>query len=124
MGPPQFKRSELGWESEIVLPSWTGYRSCGGAYGAQDSDISSDGRVRVRVRVRAASLDVGSPVGQEQLASCQYLLENDAAVHETIVAAILEAYPELFDIFSEDAAERGIQLPENMTRKELKRVGL
>ena len=32
-----------------------------------------------------------------------------------IVAAILDAYPEWFDSFSEDAEERGIGLPEEMT---------
>jgi hypothetical protein len=65
-------------------------------------------------------LDVDLPVGQEQLVACQYLLENDAAVHEAIVTAILDGYPELFDIFSEYAEERGIPLPEDMTREELK----
>ena len=116
MGLPLFERGEFDWESKIVLPSWIGYRSCGGAYGAHDSDVPSDGWVRVC----ATPLDVGLPVGQEQLAACQYLLENDAAVHEAIVAAILEAYPELFDTFGEDAEEHGIRLPEHMTREELK----
>jgi hypothetical protein len=115
-GSPLFERGEFDWESEIVLPSWSGYRSCGGAYGAQDSDVPSGGRVHVC----AAPLDDGLPVGQEQLAACQYLLENDAAVHEAIVGAILEKYPEFFDIFSEDAEERGIRLPEQMTAEELK----
>lgn len=116
MGPPLFERGEFDWESKIVLPSWAGYRSCGGAYGAQDSDIPSDGRVVVC----ANPLDADLPVGQEQLAACQYLLENEAAVHEAIVAAILDEYPEVFDIFSEDAEERGIRLPEHMTTEELK----
>jgi hypothetical protein len=116
MGVPSFTRGEFDWQAEIVLPSWAGYRSCRGAYGAQDSDVPSDGRVRVC----ADSADEGSSVGPAQLEACRYLIENDAAVHEAIVAAILDAYPDWFESFSEDAEERGIQLPKDMTAAQLK----
>lgn len=111
--PLSFERGEDFWQAEIPLPSWVGYRSCRGAYGAQDSNASSDGSIRVHA-------DVDLPISPEQLAACRYLIENEAAVHEAIVAAILDEYPEWFDDYGEYAAERGVQLPEEMTREELK----
>jgi hypothetical protein len=88
-----------GWTGRVVLPSWKGFQSREGAYGAQSSDKPSAGAARLHVARPAGE---ATPPTSEQIAAYRYLLDHDTAIREAVLTALLEAYPGMQDEYGFD----------------------
>jgi hypothetical protein len=88
---PPLKWDQFFWVGDVVLPSWAGFQARRGAYGAISSRKASDGTARLSI----APLDstARSHPMLEQVAAYQHLLENEAAVADAVVRALLEYCP-------------------------------
>jgi hypothetical protein len=86
---PPLRWREYFWTGRAVLSSWAGFQSRLGAYASTSSSAVSDGTVRLSV----AAADSSSVPAAEQAAAYEYLLANQPAIRDTVVAAIFEEYP-------------------------------
>jgi len=105
----------LGWDSyfwtgEVVLPSWAGFQSRRGAYGAVNSRAASDGSARLTVTPQSG--DPPTPPVGEQARAFGLLLENERAVADSVLRAILAAYPGLRDAYDYDEEEVAELMPD------------
>ncbi|MFO0966328.1 MAG: hypothetical protein U0793_12195 [Gemmataceae bacterium] len=89
---PPLKWDGYFWTARIVLNSWRGFQSRLGAYASQTSSNESDGTARLSIEPPGAKQTPPSP---EQANAFRYLLENEAAIRDAIVAAVFEEYPAL-----------------------------
>lgn len=89
---PPLHWEDISWVAETILPSWAGFQSCFGSYGARSSPKASDGRVHLRVGGEGAEeSDLPTP---EMCAAFAYLKKHEAQVAQAILQAIFKAYPE------------------------------
>lgn len=77
-----------GWEGEMMLKSWKGYQSRGGAYTSQDSGRPSAGKVKLSVETGGR----GSPPSKEQVEAFRYLQKHEKQVAEAILRRTLDEY--------------------------------
>ena len=118
---PPLRRREFHWTARVVLDSWAGFQSRLGAYASTSSNTASDGTVRLSV----AAVDGAATPTPEQAAAFEYLLANQNAVRDTLVAAIVEEYPLLRDNVLAGGIVDEVEMPELTSPDDLKaRVGL
>ena len=81
------------WEGEARLPAWAGLQSRRGPYGSQDSDLPSDGSVKVVVKLgdRGAQLEPTT----EQCRAMEFQLQHGEEVVQSVLTALLPHYREL-----------------------------
>jgi hypothetical protein len=96
------------WVGRIQLRSWQGFQSRLGPYGSESSPTASDGTAELNVATPGSSAE--QPPSAEQANSFRYLLENEAAIRDTLVAAIWEEYWSV----REKRLARGEVLPSDM----------
>ena len=89
-GLPDFGWDECVWTATDTLPSWAGFQSRGGAYGARDRGEPSRGRVKVRINT-----PLDSPVlpHASQIAAYRWLKEHEADVARAVRDAAFAYYP-------------------------------
>jgi hypothetical protein len=117
---PPLRRREFHWTARVVLDSWAGFQSRLGAYASTSSNTASDGTVRLSVAAKE-----GATPTPEQAAAFEYLLANQNAVRDTLVAAIVEEYPLLRDNVLAGGIVDEVEMPELTSPDDLKaRVGL
>jgi hypothetical protein len=85
---PPLQRRELHWTGRVTLSSWAGFQSRVGPYGSSTSSAPGDGTVRLSVAAESLA-----PPLPEQAAAYEYLLANQEAIRDVLLAAIIEEYP-------------------------------
>ena len=95
LNTPPFPRlvwDQYFWTGEVRLPSWAGFQSRRGGYGAVDRGTPADGTARLFV----APVDVGgrSPPTPKQAAAFLHLLNNEPAVAAAVGRALVDYYHE------------------------------
>ncbi len=88
---PPLKWEHYFWVGDVILPSWAGFQARRGAYGAVSSRKASDGCARLSI-VPLDSNARSHPM-PEQVAAYQHLLENEAAVADAVVRALVKYCP-------------------------------
>ncbi len=89
-GLPRFSWDEYAWVARDRLPSWAGFQSRGGAYGAKDRRTPSDGAMQVSIRTRRDRPTAPHP---SQVAAYRWLKEHEADVARAILDAAFRIYP-------------------------------
>jgi hypothetical protein len=115
------RRREFHWTARTLFDSWAGFQSRLGAYASTSSNTAGDGTVRLSV---VAAEGAAGPA-PEQAAAFEYLLANQDAVRDTLVAAIVEEYLLLRDNVLAGGIVDAAEMPELTSPDDLKaRVGL
>jgi hypothetical protein len=88
---PPLKWDDFFWVGDVVLPSWAGFQSRRGAYGAASSQMASNGIASLSIY----PVDRGARSNPmlEQVAAYQQLLENEAKVADAVIRALVEYCP-------------------------------
>ena len=98
----EFQLGEYFWTAKARLPSWAGYQSRHGAYGAVSSEDPSDGSVTVTFAPEGRDT---SPLKEDELASVQWLLDHDSEIASALLRALLAKYPEMQEDYDEEERE-------------------
>ena len=77
----------LWWSAPLRLPSWAGYQSRHGAYGAIDSDTPSDGRAKLVFAPEGRRTD---PLTAAELNLISWFEQNEPAVSEAVKMVIFD----------------------------------
>jgi hypothetical protein len=101
---PRLLWDQYFWVGEVKLPSWAGFQTRRGPYGALSSNESSDGSARLTVTTEDSNTrTLPTP---EQATAFRHLLDNESAVAAAVLGAIFAKYPEekeaYLDAFDED----------------------
>jgi hypothetical protein len=98
------------WTGKVVLLSWAGFQSRGGAYGAVSSRAKSDGNARLTVT--PVNDEERTPPVHAQIRAYQLLLDNEPKVHDSVLLAIFAKYPGMRDSYGYDDEEAAELMPE------------
>jgi hypothetical protein len=82
---------DIWWTTTAIFPSWKGFQIRDGAYGSQNSNLPSDGRVKI---VFAPEGRGNEPLSEVEISSVNWVVENEAAISESLLAFLLGKYPE------------------------------
>ncbi len=115
---PPLQWDEFFWTGRVALPSWRGFQSRSGAYASQSSAKASEGTVRLSVRPPGGVTE--APPSPEQTGAIRYLMEHEEAVRDSVVAAILEAYPGMRENVLGGGTVEADAMPEIETAEQLK----
>jgi hypothetical protein len=115
---PPLKWDEYFWTGEAVLPSWAGFQSRRGAYGAASSGKKSDGSARLTVT--PVNVEARTPPLAEQVLAFRLLLENERAVADSILHAVFAEYPGMRKSYGYDEEEAAKFMPEIKQAKQLR----
>jgi hypothetical protein len=107
---PQFSRehSRL-WTATAVLPSWRGFQSRQGGYGAQNRDAPSDGLVRV---VFAPEGRGKEPLTAPEMSSVLWVIDHEASISSALLESLLKEYPSLQKQYSYSGARKARLMPD------------
>ena len=96
------------WEGTAVLDAWAGFQSRQGPDASLDSVASSDGSVTLTVKTPDNEQSIPSA---EQATAYHLLVEQQEAVRDAVLRAILEAYPGWQELYGYDAEEAEQLMP-------------
>ncbi len=99
---PQFSLENDLWKATVTLPSWRGFQSRKGAYGARDSAVPSDGRVLI---VFAPEGREGEPLTEAELSTVRWVIEHEASLANALLLSLLKEYPSLQEQYSGEVEE-------------------
>jgi hypothetical protein len=88
---PPLRWDKYFWVGEVTLPSWAGFQTRRGPYGAVSSKKPSDGSARLNVTPEDD--ERRSPPLAAQVAAFRHLLDNEPAVAASILRAAFDRYP-------------------------------
>jgi hypothetical protein len=109
------------WTTTAVFPSWKGFQSRHGDYGAQDNSVSSDGTVRILFAPEGRG---NEPLTDAEVASVVWVLENEAAISKAVLSSIVKEYPRLKEDY-DFPEDMGDLMPDIESADELRsRIGL
>jgi hypothetical protein len=115
---PQFTlEDDLWWTTTAEFPSWKGFRSRSGAYGAQDSAIPSDGSVRI---VFAPEGRGNEPLTDSDKSSIAWVIENEASISKALILSLLEEYPSLQEQYGYSGEEKAELMPDIKSTEDLR----
>jgi hypothetical protein len=115
---PPLRWDEFFWTGRIALPSWRGFQSRSGAYASRSSAKASEGIVHLSVRPPGGVAE--APPSPEQTSALRYLVEHEEAIRDSVVAAILEAYPGMRENVLGDGIVEESEMPEVETAEQLR----
>jgi hypothetical protein len=108
------------FQGTVQLNAWKGFQSRQGAYGSIDTNNPSDGVVNI---------DIGAIVVKEMPAIIEahvqaynYLVQNQEAIQQSILTAILASYPGWQDEYEYDAADKASLMPDVSTIDDFKNL--
>jgi hypothetical protein len=88
---PPLKWDLYFWVGEIVLPAWAGFQARRGRDGAVNSRRPSDGSARLSIV--PPDDKARTPPTAEQVAAFRHLMDNEAAVADAVVRALVDSCP-------------------------------
>jgi hypothetical protein len=115
---PPLRWRDPGWAGRIVLGSWADFQSRLGAYAGRSPGTAPAGTVRLRIA--APSADPPTPPTPGQVAAYAYLLANEDAIRDALVAAIFEEYPKIRQKVLRDGTADPTAIPELSSPGDLK----
>jgi hypothetical protein len=80
------------WKATVSLPSWTGFQSRGGYYGALDKAAASDGTVNI---VFAPEARDDSPLRENEVQLVRWAIQHAPEMQHELLARLLSEYPSL-----------------------------
>ncbi|MGB2739194.1 MAG: hypothetical protein WBC60_01405 [Cognaticolwellia sp.] len=83
---------DLWWKTEVNLPSWRGFQSMNGPYGAKDSDIPSNGNVTIIFAPEGRDIE---PLSNEEIKSVVWVVENEEPLAKYLLSSLVNVYPSL-----------------------------
>ncbi len=107
------------WNGTVILRSWKGFQSRRGPYGAKDSAKKSDGTTELAI---SRTGDGDTPPSSEQLAAYAHLMQQQVPIRDSIMAAVLAAYPTFRSRFFEMTRAPGTTFPDTDKPDDLKKV--
>lgn len=107
--PPLVWQDGYAWEGTATLRAWAGFQSRRGPYASANVPVASDGTVTLTVM---APDDEPSLPSAEQAAAYRLLTEQQDALRETILAALLAEYPNWQSLYSYQAEEAVRLMPD------------
>lgn len=99
----KFELNDFFWAANARLPSWAGYQTRKGSYGAVSSENPSDGSVSVTFAPEGRD---NSPLTPDELASVQWLLDHDGELASALLKGLLAEYPRLHALYGYEGTER------------------
>jgi hypothetical protein len=107
---PQFSlESGRLWAAIVKLLSWRGFQSRKGAYGARDSAVPSDGRVRI---VFAPEGRGSEPLTEAELSTVRWVIEHEASLANALLSSLLKEYPSLQEQYSYSGKMKAELMPD------------
>jgi hypothetical protein len=85
------------WTAVVLLPSWKGFQSRKGAYGAQDGVMPSDGIVQI---VFAPEGRGNEPLTASEISSVCWVIDHEASISSVLLSSLLREYPSLQEQYS------------------------
>ena len=79
-------KDDLWWGTEVCLPSWTGYQSRNGPYGAIDRPEPSDGTVALIFAPEGRGLE---PLSEQEVRLVSWFEQHEPIVSDAVKAAII-----------------------------------
>ena len=107
---PQFSRehSRL-WTAAVVLPSWRGFQSRQGGYGAQDRDAPSKGLVKI---VFAPEGRGKEPLTDSEMSLVRWVIDHEASISTALLKSLLKEYPSLQKEYGYSGAQKSRLMPD------------
>jgi|SRR5262249_39019356 len=100
---------DLRWTTMAVLPSWKGFQSRKGAYGAQDAATPSDGLVRIVFAPEGRGTE---PLTSSEVSSVVWAIENEATLSKALILSLLKEYPSLQQQYGYSDREKDELMPD------------
>src|SRR5437016_1917648 len=103
---PPLRWDDFFWAGEVVLPSWSGFQSRRGPYGALSASDTSDGSAQLNVA--SMNGDSRAPPSPEEARAFGFLMQNESLVSRSVLEAVVAAYPKMRDSYGyaeEEAAQ-------------------
>jgi hypothetical protein len=97
------------WATKAILPSWKGFQSRRGPYGAQDREQVSDGTVEVFLAPVKNGPD--SPSEAED-AAVSWVIENEASISQALIASLFREYRSLQELYGYALKENTDLMPD------------
>ena len=117
MQPHFTLEDDLWWTTTAVFPSWKGFQSRSGAYGAQDSSIPSDGSVRIVFAPEGRGTE---PLTDSDKSSIVWVIENEASISKALILSLLEEYPSLQAQYGYSSEEQAELMPDIKSTEDLR----
>ena len=114
---PEFRLEHDLWWATVLLPSWRGFQSRQGAYGAQDSATPSDGRVRIVFAPEGRGIE---PLTNAELSAVHWVLEHEASLSSALLSALLKEYPSLQKQYGYSGKEKTELMPDIKSVEDLR----
>lgn len=115
---PAFAWNEHFWATSAKLPAWSGYQIRNGPYGRVSQKGRSDGTVHI---IFAPEGQDNSPLSGQETKLVKWLIDNQEAVHDSMLEKLFDEYPamrdEALDWFEEDEETRvlpAVRYPEQL----------
>lgn len=81
---------EFFWKTTVMLPTWRGFQSRRGPYGAKNGESTSDGTVDV---VFAPEGRDEAPLRDSEIEFVRWAVEHESQMQRALLDALLECYP-------------------------------
>lgn len=105
------------WIATVLLPSWRGFQSRKGAYGAHDSAIPSDGRVRIVFAPEGRGTE---PLTNSELSAVRWVIEHEASISNALLSSLLKEYPSLQGQYGYSGKEKAELMPDVKSAEDLR----
>jgi hypothetical protein len=105
------------WTTTGILPSWKGFQSRRGPYGARDTAQASDGIVEV---VFAPEERGTEPLSEVELASVSWVIENEASISQALIASLFREYRSLQELYKYAGQEKAELMPDIQSAEEFR----
>lgn len=115
---PKFNLEDnLWWTTTALLPSWKGFQSGKGAYGAQDTAVPSDGLVRI---VFAPEGRGNEPLTDSEISAINWAIEHESSMSKALISSLLKEYPSLQKQYGYSGKEKAELMPDIKSAEDLR----
>jgi hypothetical protein len=105
----QFSLEHGSWTTTAILPSWIGIQSRHDLYGSCEQVLPFDGAVEI-VFVREGG--GREPLTPAEIASVEWLIENEAAISENLFKSLAKDYPDQQEFYAYRGEARAELMPD------------
>ena len=106
---PEFSWDGYFWGTSANLPSWVGFQSRNGPYGAISSAEKSSGIIKI---VFAPEGRDGSELNDSEKALVNWVVENEKEIHDSLIKLLFKLYPSIKVALSESDEDTLVSLSE------------
>jgi hypothetical protein len=115
---PQFNlERDHWWATTVLLPSWKGFQSRTGDYGAQDSAAPSDGFVQIVFAPEGRGTE---PLTDSEISAITWVIEHEASISSAVISSLLREYPSLQERYGYSGKEKAELMPDIKSAEDLR----